>query len=530
MRKKSDVFSKNTRVGAQFFFKILPHIKYTRETRTRTSTMSGSGHQREKQFGYAKTFEFDVVVVFIILVLIPISIFMMQSKRSQTKRFGSFVLLGGSFLYLAVFEGVVRLRETERASEIGLRGMIGGGGYGGASSSSAWSKRKRRGVVQKSSSFSGTTVFTSEKKDKKTTKTTTTLQYFSLRDVPSENEAMFRDERIRESKKTIDGAIAAHVEQKFSGGDAFFREAFREYERVEKVKTARVSSSNDKSAIDDDVGTVSVTSDGGTVLTPQRMQSMFPEHLSFRTVFVVRDPRDVITSSYLSIISTLEEWARTKRDDLDGSSFQSVMRNNLNAEIALDVEIVRFMSASVDVPFFTGLENAMAAEIEKSNGAYANAILSFAEAMLDANDQTAKNAIIFVKYSELLSANVTGFRKLSEFLRGDYSLEQSFVAASASLRKRAETEPFLIASLVSKNDDTIYRHKKDITAEEQEIITPPSIYKAHMTARNQEHFFLLGKPLLSFLALDDEDDEDEDEDENLFADFDAVDGAVLNPW
>ena len=429
-----------------------------------------SGGQQQKQFGYAKTFEFDVVVVFIILVLIPISIFMMQSKRSPTKRIGSFVILGGSFLYLAVFEGVVRWRETERASEIGLRGMMSGGGnYGGVSSSSAWSKRKRRGVVQKSSSFSGTTVFTSEKKDKKTTKTTTTLQYFSLRDVPSENEAMFRDERIRESKTLIDGSIAAHVEQKFSGGDAFFREVFREYERVEKVKTARVSSSNDKSAIDDDVGTVSVTSDGSTVLTPQRMQSMFPEHLSFRTVFVVRDPRDVITSSYLSIISTLEEWARTKRDDLDGSSFQSVMRNNLNAEIALDVEVVRFMSASVDVPFFTGLENAMAAEIEKSNGAYANAILSFAEAMLDSNDQTAKNAIVFVKYSELLSANATGFRKLSEFLRGDYSLEQSFVAASASLRKRAETEPFLIASLVSKNDDTIYRHKKDITIKEHEI-------------------------------------------------------------
>ena len=512
-------------MGAQFFLRHY-HTLYTHETRTTTITMS-AGHQ-QKQFGYAKTFEFDVVVVFLILVLIPISIFMMQSKRSQTKRIGSFVLLGGSFLYLAVFEGVVRLRETERASEIGLRGMIGGGGYGGASSWSAWSKRKRRGVVQKSSSFSGTTVFTSEKKDKKTTKTTKTLQYFSLRDVPSENEAMFRDERIRESKKTIDGSIAAHVEQRFYGGDAFFQEAFREYERVEKVKTARVSASNDKSAIDDDVGTVSITSDGGTVLTPQRMQSMFPEHLSFRTVFVVRDPRDVITSSYLSIISTLEEWARTKRDDLDGSSFQSVMRNNLNAEIALDVEILRFMSASVDVPFFTGLENAMAAEIEKSNGAYANAILSFAEAMLDANDQTAKNAIIFVKYSELLSANVTGFRKLSEFLRGDYSLEQSFVAASASLRKRAETEPFLIASLVSKNDDTIYRHKKDIITKEQEIITPPSIYKAHMTARNQEHFFLLGKPLLSFLAI--HEDAEDNENENLFADFDAVDGAVLNPW
>ena len=82
-------------------------------------------------------------------------------------------------------------------------------------------EKEAKGSRQKSSSFSGTTVFTSEKKDKKTTKTTTTLQYFSLRDVPSENEAMFRDERIRESKKTIDGAIAAHVEQKFSGGDAF---------------------------------------------------------------------------------------------------------------------------------------------------------------------------------------------------------------------------------------------------------------------------------------------------------------------
>ena len=183
-----------------FFLRYSHTYIYTRETRTTTSTMS-AGH-RQKQFGYAKTFEFDVVVVFIILVLIPISIFMMQSKRSQTNRFGSFVLLGGSFLYLAVFEGVVRLRETERASEIGLRGMMSGNGnYGGASSSSAWSKRKRRGVVQKSSSFSGTTVFTSEKKDKKTTKTTKTLQYFSLRDVPSENEAMFRDERIRESKK-----------------------------------------------------------------------------------------------------------------------------------------------------------------------------------------------------------------------------------------------------------------------------------------------------------------------------------------
>ena len=41
---------------------------------------------------------------------------------------------------------------------------------------------------------------------------------------------------------------------------------------------------------------------------------------------------------------------------------------NLNAEVALNVEIARFMSASTDVPFFTGLDNAATAEIEKSNG------------------------------------------------------------------------------------------------------------------------------------------------------------------
>ena len=68
----------------------------------------------------------------------------------------------------------------------------------------------------------------------------------------------------------------------------------------------------------------------------------------------------------------------------------------LNAAVALNVEIARFMSASTDVPFFTGLDNAATAEIEKSNGAYANAILSFAEAMLDSEDSTMKDTTIFV--------------------------------------------------------------------------------------------------------------------------------------
>jgi len=327
--------------------------------------------------------------------------------------------------------------------------------------------------------------------------------------------------------------IIVHVEQKFSGGDAFFREAFSQYEREDNVKTARVSS-DEKNAVDDDVGTVSFASDGSAVVTPQTLKSIFPDPLSIRTVFVVRDPRDVITASYLSIISTLEEWARAKRDDLDGSSFQSVMRNKLNAETALDLEIARFMSASADVPFFSELENAMTAEIEKSNGNYANAILSFAEAMLvDSGDETIQNTTIFVKYADFFSANATGFRKLSEFLRGDATLERVFLAAAASLKKRAETEPSLIASLVSKNDDTFYRHKKNkAISNNDEIITPPNVYKVHFTQKNEEHFALLGQPLLRLLFGEDEPSfrDDDDDNDTLFADFDAVDGAILNPW
>ena len=508
-----------------FFFKRKSAtIKATKKTTMRR----GLNNRRTT---YADTFEFDVVVVVVILVVIPASIFCMQSKRSKTKRTCAFVLLAASFLYLAIFEGVVRLRETERVNEIGLRGSL----YP-ERMMSTWKKerpfrRKRRTIVEKkassSSSLSETTthVLTSRRK--------TTLRYFSLNDAPGEKDELFREEKILASKAlTRRGEkkpIAVHVEQKFSGGDAFFRDAFKKHEKEENgVRTAEVSFKG-KKTMEEDVGTASVTSDGTSTLTPQILQSIFPE-TSYRAVFVIRDPRDVITSSYLSIISTLDAWARTKRDDLKGLSFQLVMRN-LNAEVALNVEIARFMSASTDVPFFTGLDNAATAEIEKSNGAYANAILSFAEAMLDSEDSTMKDTTIFVKYTDLLTANSTGFRKLSQFLRGDASLEQSFLAAAASLRSRVETEPSLIASLVSKNDDTFYRHKitvDNVRKSTDEIATPPNIFKLHFTERNVENFSLLGRPLLNLLGI--EPDDAADDLENLYADFDAIDGALLSPW
>ena len=525
-RKKNDEREKkNTTLVLTFFFKRKSAtIKATKKTTMRR----GLNNRRTT---YADTFEFDVVVVVVILVVIPASIFCMQSKRSKTKRTCAFVLLAASFLYLAIFEGVVRLRETERVNEIGLRGSL----YP-ERMRSTWKKerpfrRKRRTIVEKkassSSSLSETTthVLTSRRK--------TTLRYFSLNDAPGEKDELFREEKILASKAlTRRGEkkpIAVHVEQKFSGGDAFFRDAFKKHEKEENgVRTAEVSFKG-KMTMEEDVGTASVTSDGTSTLTPQILQSIFPE-TSYRAVFVIRDPRDVITSSYLSIISTLDAWARTKRDDLKGLSFQLVMRN-LNAEVALNVEIARFMSASTDVPFFTGLDNAATAEIEKSNGAYANAILSFAEAMLDSEDSTMKDTTIFVKYTDLLTANSTGFRKLSQFLRGDASLEQSFLAAAASLRSRVETEPSLIASLVSKNDDTFYRHKitvDNVRKSTDEIATPPNIFKLHFTERNVENFSLLGRPLLNLLGI--EPDDAADDLENLYADFDAIDGALLSPW
>ena len=524
-KKKRRERKKNTTLVLTFFFqRKSATIKATKKTTMRR----GLNNRRTT---YADTFEFDVVVVVVILVVIPASIFCMQSKRSKTKRTCAFVLLAASFLYLAIFEGVVRLRETERVNEIGLRGSL----YP-ERMRSTWKKerpfrRKRRTIVEKkassSSSLSETTthVLTSRRK--------TTLRYFSLNDAPGEKDELFREEKILASKAlTRRGEkkpIAVHVEQKFSGGDAFFRDAFKKHEKEENgVRTAEVSFKG-KKTMEEDVGTASVTSDGTSTLTPQILQSIFPE-TSYRAVFVIRDPRDVITSSYLSIISTLDAWARTKRDDLKGLSFQLVMRN-LNAEVALNVEIARFMSASTDVPFFTGLDNAATAEIEKSNGTYANAILSFAEAMLDSEDSTMKDTTIFVKYTDLLTANSTGFRKLSQFLRGDASLEQSFLAAAASLRSRVETEPSLIASLVSKNDDTFYRHKitvDNVRKSTDEIATPPNIFKLHFTERNVENFSLLGRPLLNLLGI--EPDDAADDLENLYADFDAIDGALLSPW
>ena len=524
-KKKRRERKKNTTLVLTFFFqRKSATIKATKKTTMRR----GLNNRRTT---YADTFEFDVVVVVVILVVIPASIFCMQSKRSKTKRTCAFVLLAASFLYLAIFEGVVRLRETERVNEIGLRVSL----YP-ERMRSTWKKerpfrRKRRTIVEKkassSSSLSETTthVLTSRRK--------TTLRYFSLNDAPGEKDELFREEKILASKAlTRRGEkkpIAVHVEQKFSGGDAFFRDAFKKHEKEENgVRTAEVSFKG-KMTMEEDVGTASVTSDGTSTLTPQILQSIFPE-TSYRAVFVIRDPRDVITSSYLSIISTLDAWARTKRDDLKGLSFQLVMRN-LNAEVALNVEIARFMSASTDVPFFTGLDNAATAEIEKSNGAYANAILSFAEAMLDSEDSTMKDTTIFVKYTDLLTANSTGFRKLSQFLRGDASLEQSFLAAAASLRSRVETEPSLIASLVSKNDDTFYRHKitvDNVRKSTDEIATPPNIFKLHFTERNVENFSLLGRPLLNLLGI--EPDDAADDLENLYADFDAIDGALLSPW
>ena len=92
-------------------------------------------------------------------------------------------------------------------------------------------------------------------------------------------------------------------------------DAFKKHEKEENgVKTAEVSFKG-KMTMEEDVGTASVTSDGTSTLTPQILQSIFPE-TSYRAVFVIRDPRDVITSSYLSIISTLSTRGRERNETI----------------------------------------------------------------------------------------------------------------------------------------------------------------------------------------------------------------------
>ena len=198
---------------------------------------------------------------------------------------------------------------------------------------------------------------------------------------------------------------------------------------------------------------------------------------------------------------------------------------NLNAEVALNVEIARFMSASTDVPFFTGLDNARGRLRLKNQRAYANAILSFAEAMLDSEDST----IGYNHFRQIHQSSHCQLDWLPQTLpvSSGGRISRTKFLACAPRSSSVETEPSLIASLVSKNDDTFYRHKTtvdNVRKSTDEIATPPNIFKLHFTERNVENFSLLGRPLLNLLGI--EPDDAADDLENLYADFDAIDGAL----
>ena len=72
----------------------------------------------------------------------------------------------------------------------------------------------------------------------------------------------------------------------------------------------------------------------------------------YRAVFVVRDPRDIVATSYFESLSTTREWARRPMKDLKVHSFQTRMRK-IAKTLAMDAEIARFAS-------FFNKENALA--------------------------------------------------------------------------------------------------------------------------------------------------------------------------
>ena len=167
---------------------------------------------------------------------------------------------------------------------------------------------------------------------------------------------------------------------------------------------------------------------------------------------------------------------------------------NLNAEVALNVEIARFMSASTDVPFFTGLDNAATAEIEKIQRAVCKCDTLFRRSnnrfrrfddegynhfrqihrsslcQLDWVPQTLR-----VSRGRISRTKFPCRRRLAPKPRGDRTISHCF----SRLQERRHVLP--------SHKTTVDNVRKST----DEIATPPNIFKLHFTERNAENFSLL---------------------------------------
>jgi len=447
--------------------------------------------------GYAETLEFDCVVVFMILIVIPLAILMMQSRKSKIKRTVAFVLLAASFLYLIAFEGVMRISDRDRVKALGIKGTL----Y-----PEFVIKKFSESIAIDDDDYSQE-VWRNERE-----RETRKLQYFSLSDAPNENENVFREDMIYRSSmldkekatttKTLKSSrpVIVHVEQRFSGGDVFFRDVFDEYENI----TGRKTNSGNLVDYTSDLGTL------GTFIFEdlddlETLTTLTTKRADFRAVFVIRDPRDVVATRYINALSTQEEWAREKRDDLNGESFQARLRKQ-NSEEAIDIEIARFLTASgYNIPYFSSLKNsAINIGGQSGGGKYAQLVMKIASKLSSSEDSTTIEAkVIFVKYEDLLSASEIGFHKLSEFLRGDSDFETALLKAALKLREQRE-QPFTLSSLINENDNDYYaKSNKEHHAhtQKQALILPLNIFKEKFSLKNSRNFCSIAQKYLRLLGI-----------------------------
>ena len=198
--------------------------------------------------------------------------------------------------------------------------------------------------------------------------------------------------------------------------------------------------------------------------TPDRMKLL---GRPYRAVFVVRDPRDVVAEAYLDHLSTTEAWARLRRDDLDGASFQEKLRA-MSAEEGVDLEMDRFdaemsgwwgrlgpnlerrinrlvgsardkkdaktVGAQTYVPLGDIEPGAAPSDDVSARGAsgFARALRAFA--------RSRDEGVRFVRYEDIRTATPAGFELVGAWFGMRGAALETFAAACAEARDKAVAE------------------------------------------------------------------------------------------
>ena len=199
--------------------------------------------------------------------------------------------------------------------------------------------------------------------------------------------------------------------------------------------------------------------------TPDRMKLL---GRPYRAVFVVRDPRDVVAEAYLDHLSTTEAWARLRRDDLDGASFQEKLCA-MSAEEGVDLEMDRFdaemsgwwgrlgpnlerrinrlvggsardkkdaktVGAQTYVPLGDIEPGAAPSDDVSARGAsgFAHALRAFA--------RSRDEGVRFVRYEDIRTATPAGFELVGAWFGMRGAALETFAAACAEARDKAVAE------------------------------------------------------------------------------------------